>query len=315
MLSRVAEAIFWMARYVERAENIARFLDVTLSLSLDTPEEASVGHWHALIATSGDEDWFREHYGVANQHTVLRLLTSDANYPNSLISSVAQARENARSVREVLSREQWECLNHFYHLVQHHQPTGDDLEALSSFYATVRQQAALFHGMSDHVWSHNEAWHFLRLGTSIERADKTSRILDVKFYLLTPGSQVAGAAFNLVQWSALLSSASADQAYRQRYHETTPDHVIDFLVFDAHFPRSIRHCVDEADYALHQISGTGIASGTLTSERLLGRLRAQLAYGDASEVHARGLHDYLDDLQAELNAVSGAVIDDFFRHT
>ncbi|TVR07865.1 MAG: alpha-E domain-containing protein [Planctomycetota bacterium] len=314
MLSRVAEAIYWMARYVERAENIARFLDVTLSLSLDTPEEARIGHWHALVSTSGDEEWFAQQYGNANQDTVLRFLTSDRAYASSLISSVAQARENARSVREVLSREQWECLNHFYHMVQHHQPTGDDLEALAGFYATVRRQAALFHGMSDHVWSHDEGWQFLRLGTSIERADKTSRILDVKYYLLSSGSPVAGAAFNLVQWSALLSSASADQSYRQRYHETTPDHVIDFLVFDAHFPRSIRHCVDTADHALHTISGTPIGSGSLHSERLLGRLRAQLAYGNAGEVHARGLHDYLDDVQGELNGVSSAVIDDFFRH-
>ena len=312
MLSRVAETIYWMGRCVERAENMARCIDVTLSLILDTPAEASGDHWQALIATTGDQPTFEERYGVASPESVVRFLSTDRDYPNSIASCVAQARENARSVREVLSREQWESINRFYRFVTSAQLDPLDNAGLTSFYAEVRKHSAMIQGISDAVWSHDEGWHFLRLGTALERADQTSRILDVKYYILLPSNSHITAAYDLVQWSALLSSASAAQMYRQRYHVTTPQHVCEFLIFDDAFPRSIRHCVDHANSYLHAISGNPIGYGGYASERVLGRLRSHLAYGTVAEVFTRGLHEYVDDLQADLNQVSTAIAADFF---
>lgn len=311
MLSRVADAIYWIGRYVERAENMARAIDVTLSLGLDTPSDASGELWQALISTSGDKELFTERNGPATQNAVINFLCGDRSHGNSIASCLAMARENARSVREILSREQWECLNRFYRMVDNSQLDSEDTESLSSFFAMVRQEAALFHGLSDVVWSHDEGYQFMRLGTMLERADQTSRILDVKYFILLPENTHIGAAYDLVQWSALLSSASADQMYRQRFHETTPRNICTFLIFDDAFPRSIRHCIDQANTALHAITGNPLGYGGCASERLLGRLRSHLAYGTIDEVYGRGLHQYIDDVQNALIEVCAAVNDDF----
>ncbi|TVR40583.1 MAG: alpha-E domain-containing protein [Planctomycetota bacterium] len=312
MLSRVADAIYWMGRYVERAENIARCLDVTLSLMLDTPFEAHGDQWQALISTTGDREEFFKSYDTPDPASVVRFTSLDRAHPNSIVSCLANARENARSVREVISREQWESLNRFYRMIDGAQLDPQDIAGLSGFYASVRQQAALFQGLSDSVWSHDEGWHFMRLGTAIERADQTSRILDVKYFLLLPTNSHINSAYDLVQWSALLSSASAAQMYRQRYHVTSPRHVCEFLIFDNAFPRSIRHCIDRANSALHAISGNPIGYGGYESERLLGRLRSHLAYGTVDDVFGRGLHEYIDDVQGALIRVSASIAEDFF---
>lgn len=312
MLSRVAESIYWMGRYVERAENMARCLDVTMNLMLDTPIDGNDDHWQALISTTGDSDTFNELYATVTPSAVVHFMSTDRRYPSSIVSCLAQARENARSVREIISREQWECLNRFYRMVDNIELDADDIAGLTNFYAAVRQQSALFQGISDAVWSHDDGWHFMRLGTAIERADQTSRILDVKYFILLPTNSHINAAYDLVQWSALLSSVSAAQMYRQRYHVTNPHNVCEFLIFDDAFPRSIRHCVDRANTSLHAISGNPIGYGGYKSERLLGRLRSELAYGTVPEIFSRGLHEYIDEIQQKLNLVSAGICDDFF---
>jgi uncharacterized alpha-E superfamily protein len=313
MLSRVADAIYWMSRYVERAENVARFLQVTLQLTLDCPG-ADASQWGALIATSGDQDLYKERYGKdVTAEQVVRFLTSDRSYGNSIVGSLAAARENARSVREVISRDTWEALNEAWLLVKSVDPDPNDLSALDDYYQRVRRAAALVEGLTDATWSHDEPWHFARLGRMIERADKTSRILDVKYFILLPSTTYVGTAYDLVQWSALLTSASADQMFRQRFHTTTPRNVANFLVFDGAFPRSIRHCLHQAARSLAAIEGRQtdkpftIDKVPSTPERILGRLLSELDYGHIQQVLDDGLHEYLDHLQTELNELSSAV--------
>lgn len=311
MLSRVADAIYWMSRYVERAENVARFLEVTLNLLLDSPRESEASHWQALIATSGDEDLFAERYQEATRADVIRFLTADKQYSNSILSSLAAARENARSVREVISRDMWLALNEFYLMVKSTEIDPDDLEGLAGFYQRVRQAGLLFEGTTNATWSHREPWHFAQLGRMMERADKTSRILDVKYFILLPSTTYVGSAYDQLQWSALLHSASATQMFRQVHHETNPRNVADFLIFNPWFPRSIRFGVTRATESLRAIQGSRNGATPRAGERVLGQLQAKLDYGVIDDVLNIGMHEYLDQIQTDLNNAATAITEQF----
>ena len=314
MLSRVADAVYWMARYFERAESVARLIDVSLHLSLDLPESDN-SQWAALVATTGDDELFRTLHGDAGatREQVLEFLTFDLAYPNSMLSSLRRARENARSVREIISSEMWEHLNRTYLKVSEaararHEPRAADPYAV---YTAVKQASALFVGLTYLTMTHNEAWHFGHLGRVLERADKTSRILDVKYFLLTLGRTDAAALVE-TQWAALLRSASALEMYRKRHGLIEPARVIEFLMLERDFPRSTAHCLAAADQSLHAISGTPVGSTASEAERTLGRLRAQFEGADASEIIGQGLHGYLDDFQQQLNVVGTAIATTFF---
>src|SRR5690349_5404132 len=232
MLSRVADALYWTSRYVERAENVARFIDVSLNLMLE-----SSGHerdWASLVHTTGDQAFFEKKYGQATPENVTQFLTFDDEYPSSILSSVTRARENARSVRDIISREMWQELNEFYLMVVQTARPGVQPEDLIDFCARVKRAGIYFEGVTNATLSRGEAFHFAHLGRMLERADKTSRILDVKYFLLTPEktktqsqskSQVVGAIgsnVDKVGWTTLLNSASALQMYRQVHHVRTP---------------------------------------------------------------------------------------------
>lgn len=263
MLSRVADAIYWMNRYVERAESVARFVDVNLHLSLDLPRGTSAD-WAPIIATTGDDELFRSRHGAPARETAMRFLTFDRDYPSSILSCLEAARENARSVREVISSEMWERLNKLYLSVRDTHP-AEVLAAPYDFFTSVKQGVALFIGTTYLTMSHNEAWHFGRLGRLVERADKTSRIVDVKCYGLThraasaPGDESDGAVDD-IQWAALLKSASALEMYRKRHGRIVPAKVVAFLLFDREFPRAILHCLHAANESLHAIVGPARAA-------------------------------------------------------
>lgn len=260
MLSRVADAIYWMNRYVERAESVARFVDVNLHLSLDLPRGTSAD-WSPIIATTGDDELFRSRHGAPARDTALRFLTFDRDYPSSILSCLEAARENARSVREVISSEMWERLNKLYLSVRETRP-AEVLAAPYDFFTHVKQGAALFIGTTYLTMSHNEAWHFGRLGRLVERADKTSRIVDVKCYGLThPTAPPEIGAVDDIQWGALLKSASALEMYRKRHGRITPAKVVAFLLFDREFPRAILHCLHAANDSLQAIVRPSSSSG------------------------------------------------------
>jgi uncharacterized alpha-E superfamily protein len=311
MLSRVADSIYWLNRYVERAENVARFVDVNLNLLLDMPVSGFTQQWAPLVVTTGDQELFQERYGEATVHNVLKFLTFDSEYSNSIMSCVHSARENARAVRETISSEMWEQINAFYLWVKEAAQADTTEEQLYSFYPEVKMASHLFAGVMDATMAHNEGWHFGYLGRLLERADKTARILDVKYYILLPSVKDVGTPLDELQWIALLKSASAYEMYRKRQRRISPRGVTEFLILDPVFPRSIQFCLLQAERSLHQITGTTLGSWCNSSERTLGRLRSELEYMTLDEVFELGLHEFLDQLQTRLNTVGEHIYEDF----
>ncbi|MCA9105238.1 MAG: alpha-E domain-containing protein [Pirellulaceae bacterium] len=311
MLSRVADSIYWMARYVERAENLARFIDVTLNLILDQPH-GTAQQWEPLISATGDEQEFSKRYPAATADHVIRFLAFDREYGSSIISSLSAARENARTVREAISSEAWEQLNEFYHFVRDGAGAGLRNDSPTEFFRSIKQQSHLFNGIVDATMSRDQGWNFANLGRLLERADKTSRILDVKYFTLLPKVQDVGTTIDDLQWSAVLRSVSGFEMFRKRYHTITVERVIEFLILDAKFPRAIRHCISNADISLHEISGSPMGAYRNIAEQRLGRLKAELAYADVRSIAQSGLHQFVDGLQSTLNEVGAGIHDTFF---
>jgi len=311
MLSRVANSIYWMARYVERAENIARFVDVNLHLILDTTVH-SQEQWGPLVKITGDHEAFKKRFGKPTRDNVIQFLTFDRENPNSILSTVFKARENARSVREIISSEMWEQMNKFYFLLLDAEKSGVAIDIPYDFYNQVKLESHLFIGITDTTMSHNEAWHFGRLGRLLERADKTSRILDVKYYILLPRVEDVGTPIDNIGWAALLKSASAFEMYRKKFRRISPSEVAVFLIQDLEFPRSIRYCLVKAQVSLHEITGNYIGTFENNAERQLGRLRSDLDYANIDEMISVGLHEFLDDFQTKLFGVGESIFEMFF---
>lgn len=311
MLSRVAESIYWMARYVERAENLARFIDVTLNLILDQPQNL-VPQWEPLVNTTGDNEYFKKHYGAASAENVIHFLTSDEKYPNSIVSSLRAARENARTVRESISSEAWEQLNEFYHAVNSSARDKARFDSPSEFFRSVKQHAHLFHGILDATMSRGKGWHFANLGRLLERADKTSRILDVKYFTLLPSPSDVGTTIDDLGWSAVLRSVSGFEMYRKSFRVLNVRKVVEFLILDREFPRAVQYCLTGADWSMHEIVGSPVGSYRNLAERRLGSLKSELAYADVDLIIDRGLHEFIDGLQTKLNCIGEGIHETFF---
>ncbi|MGE0822015.1 MAG: alpha-E domain-containing protein [Candidatus Binatia bacterium] len=311
MLSRVADSLYWMSRYVERAENVARFVDVNLHLILDAPI-GTTEQWQPLVVTTGDEKLFAERYNEASRDNVIEFLAFDRQNPNSIASCLRTARENARSVREIISSEMWEQINTFYLMM--HDPTARRRvqEEPNELFRAVKTASHLFEGLTNATMSHGEGWHFCRMGRLLERADKTSRILDVKYYILLPAVTDIGTPFDDIQWAAVLRSTSAFEMYRKRHHLLAPEQIVNFLLLDREFPRSMHYCLVKADESLHAISGTPLGTFRNPAEQQMGQLRAELAYAVVTDIIAMGLHEFLDAFQSKLNKVGDSIFATFF---
>ncbi len=311
MLSRVANSIYWMSRYLERAENVARFVDVNLNLSLDLPAEFGA-QWAPLVNITGDHELFAQRYEHPTRENVMHFLTFDRENPNSILSCVRYARENARSVREIISSEMWEQANRFYLLVKDAAANKSVFENPHNFYSAVKMASHLFDGITEATMSHGEAWHFLQMGELLERADKTSRILDVKYYILLPDTLSVGAAIDNIQWAALLKSASALEMYRKHFKQISPSKVVDFMILNREFPRSVHSCLDRTALSLHAITGSPLDAFSNKAEQRLGRLLSEMNYTQIDEIISRGLHEFLDELQTRLNQVDDTIFETFF---
>ena len=310
MLSRVAESIYWMSRYIERAENVARFVDVNLQLILDQRGGMQT-QWEPLVATTGDDEMFAERYGDPSREAVIRFLTFDAENPNSIISCLRAARENARSIRENIPSEMWEQLNDTYLMVTE---TSEEwaMAEPHQFFTDIKVASHLFMGQTDNIMSHGEAWHFCQLGRLIERADKTSRIVDVKYFILLPSIADMNTPYDDIQWGALLHSASAFEMYRRMHGLIAPSKVVAFLLLDREFPRSVLYCLSKAEESLHAISGTPLETFSNSAEQGLGQLRSEFAYAQVDRILASGLHEFLDAFQTKLNLVGNDIYKTFF---
>lgn len=309
MLSRVAESLYWMQRYRERAENIARLAEVNLHLNIDALGDDFV-QWFPLVATSGDQELFKSLYAEPNEANVLRFLTFDRNNPNSIYNSLYKSRENARSIRPIITSEMWHELNTTYLYVQ--KIAGESEKKLpgGEFYDQIRKSCQLFTGIMDTTLSHNEAWHFGRLGNLLERADQTSRILDIKYYMLLPSPEHVGTAYDDIQWSALLKSVSALDMYLRVHQSVHHASVAEFLILNREFPRAIHSCLYRAEDSLRRVLGGETAGNS--SYAKVSELGSELSKMSSYDIVKRGLHEFLDGIQARITEINACISADFF---
>ncbi len=313
MLSRVANTLFWMVRYVERADNLARLIDVNQQLLLDfesLDSERLRGFWAPIIQSLGEEEAFNDLYDDVQSSKVIRFLTDDAENPNSIVSCIALARENARTVRDQLSDELWEELNSLYLFTR----SADASFLIESnppkYYENIRRSAATFLGVAASTMSRNEARDFMDLGRQLERADKTTRFLDITSYL--PASDEGEEASpGVLHWTAILRSCGAMGAFRADQREISARGVVDFLIFSREFPRSVCYCIDKVDEALHRVSGTPRGTFSNKAEREAGSLAGTINFASTDDVFETGLHDYLDKLQQRLNVIGAEIFETY----
>lgn len=309
MLSRVAESIFWMSRYIERAENVARFIHVNQNLMLDNSTEKESHQWMPLVATTGDNEEFKKRYGEATEENVIRFLTFDDKNPNSILSCVNSARENARTIREAIPSEAWGQINSFYWMVKN-ESKKRKLGDLQNFFTEVKLASHLFNGITDSTMCHGEGWHFSRIGRLLERADKTARILDVKYYLLLPSVEYVDTPLDAIVWGALLKSASAFEMYRKKFHRINYKDVMGFLIFDQEFPRSINYCIHFAKASMIAITGEALKEPSALKE--LVQLKKMILASNVESVAQNGLHEFIDTFQFNLNIVGKEMHNSFF---
>jgi uncharacterized alpha-E superfamily protein len=311
MLSRVADSLYWLSRYVERAENTARILDVNLQVTLDSERGGAEDEhidWQPILAALEDLARFNKNGRVIGAESVCDYVTFARENPNSIWSCVAAARENARTVREYISSEMWERLNAFWLWIN----SKDSRQLCQSsgieFYRSVVDHSHQFQGTTDATLTHGEGWNFLKLGAYLERGDSASRILDLKYHILLPKGEKVGGAVDTVQWQAVLKSCSAFEAYRKLHPgQVMPWSVAEFIILHDSFPRSVRFCADSIEAALHRISGCDRAHFSNEAERLAGRLVGDLKYTTINEIFRTGLHEYLDRTEGRFVEISDAM--------
>lgn len=312
MLSRVANSLYWMSRYIERAENIARIVDVNMQLLLDFREAgfSTDTHWQPIIQATGDDEDFFQHYSEINGLTVRDHLTFQTKNANSIISCIGAARENARVVRDQITQEIWEEINRLYLFL--HAPAARELweSNPSEFYQEVKSSSLHLQGLTDATIPHTEGWLFMEAAKYLERADKTTRILDIRHKSVSEKKVPTGSVnpHEALEWAAVLRSCSAWDAYRQIYGaDFGPRRITEFLLLSEDFPRSVEFCLVELDSALRRISGVPQGRFSNEAEKLSGRLLAEVRFSSVEDVFHYGFHDYMDLLQTRFNQIGEAL--------
>lgn len=310
MLSRVADSLYWINRYVERAENISRFVEVSEAMALDCPP-GSAEPWLPLIDASGDRELFDELYPAGGPEQVVEFLVRAEANPYSVVNCIAIARENARQIRDVITTEMWEQLNDTYWTLLDSE--GFWKQQPQEQLRDIRRACQLFYGITDATLSRDLSWHFSRLGRLLERADKTTRILDVKYFLLLPTPDEVGGVLDELQWISLLRSAGAYQMFRQSQQQAIePKAVAAFLLLDPIFPRSVRYCLERINETLRIVRGQAVPGAPDELECLSGLTLARWSYTSIDELIAGGLHESIDDLQSDLNRLHDLVEQRYF---
>jgi uncharacterized alpha-E superfamily protein len=309
MLSRVADSLYWINRYVERAENISRFVEVSQAMALDCPP-GSAEPWLPLIDASGDRELFDKLFPAGKPEDVINFLVREPKNPSCIVNCLASARENARQIRDVITTEMWEQINGFYWSLQEleywQQPPQEQLRE-------IRRACQLFYGITDATLSRDLSWQFSRLGRLLERADKTTRILDVKYFLLLPSTEAVGGVLDELQWISLLRTAGAYQMFRQSQQKAiAPDAVAAFLLLDPIFPRSVRYCLERIRDSLQIVRGQRVPGPPDDLECLIGLVLARWSYTRIEELIANGLHEAIDHLQQDLNKLHDLIEQRYF---
>jgi uncharacterized alpha-E superfamily protein len=312
MLSRVADALFWMSRYVERAEQVARLLDVCFHLELDLRGVLAAPHefqWSALAAILQQNVPAPDGRSESpRQGGISRWLTFDLNNPSSILSCVTRARANARSIRGTINSPMWRELNKLYLQLRDADFCRRAEESPHEFYQAVECGSHAFQGICDATLTHDEGWQFIRLGKFLERADKTLRILDIQYHLLRELTDPADLSLTNVQWAAVLRSCRAYEAYQRLYvGRVEPENVIEFLLLHPTFPRSARFCLEEASRALTATEGTAAGQEVSKVGRILGRVLSDLRFAELAELVRGDLHVFLDGVLERCGQVGQAV--------
>lgn len=316
MLSRTADHLYWMARYSERAENLARLLDATYQMSLVPQSVVSENQsWGAILALNSLELAFAASYEEVNAENVLRFMVADERNPSSIHACLRAARENAHAVRGTLTSEMWESQNTTWIRMREHDFEQILSGGIAQFFEWVKLRSALIRGATLGTMLQDEALHFIRLGGLLERADNTARILDVKYHGLRPagggddpGEDAEEGTTDFYEWGALLRSLSAFEVYRKVYRDLiTPARVAELLMLRMDMPRSLHACADGIVRLLDLLANDLSAE----TERRAGMLHAQLHYARIDDVLTHGLHEYLTDFMDRIYDLGEGIGHDF----
>ena len=317
MLSRTADHLFWMSRYTERAENTARMLDVNYQPSLLPQSDAvALVGWQGLLSISELLSSYQAAHGEIQARNVLDFMVKDESNPSSIVSCLNAARENARAVRGTLTTEVWETQNQTWIEVRRMIKSGEFERDPAQFFEWVKFRSHLSRGVTVGTMLMDEALHFMRLGTFLERADNTARLVDVKFHAVE--SDFFGAAnaqdqeYDFYHWSAILRSVSGFEIYRKVYRDVIqPERVAELLVLRADMPRSLHACLNEVVSNLAMVS----SDSAIESRRRSGKLLAELQYGKIEEILANGLHAYLTQFLDRVNDIGASISREFLVPT
>ncbi|HVM96479.1 MAG TPA: alpha-E domain-containing protein [Candidatus Acidoferrales bacterium] len=314
MLSRIADSLHWMSRYLERADNTALLIEINLLYLLEAEDQLTeAAQWRPLLAICGSEAAYSETYKGApiTANRVIQFLTQQRANPNAIRSSLRLARENARVVRDRISKEMWEAMNQMWLQVDR-QLSGPLLpERAAGFYSEVRSGVARFHGITVSSMMRGQPFNFYLLGTFLERTDMTARILDVKYHLLLPDTSMVGSPLDFYQWAALLKSLSGFEAFRRNYHAgLRPIDVAQFIIFEPDFPRSLRFSLDRMKQAIDELAETARDE---RSADCMSRLLARLEDTNAEQVFERGLHEFLEDFLDGVRELNDALAARYFE--
>jgi uncharacterized alpha-E superfamily protein len=317
MLSRTADHLFWLGRYSERAENLARLLDVTYQMSLVPHDsESERNSWNAVIALNSLDEAYAKSFAKITPANVLQFMIRDDTHATSIFSCLRAARENARAVRGTLTAEMWETINETW--LQMSRQSFDAMYegGIADFFDWVKQRASLLRGAMFGTMPQDEGFQFIRLGTLLERADNTARILDVKYHSLSISEQKQSDdlvdSSDFYHWGALLRSVSAFEVYRKTYRDViAPERVAELLILRDDMPRALHSCLKGLVEILERVSNER-SDETL---RRAGQLYAALRYGRMQDIHAKGLHAWLDDFIERVGDLGGRISQDFLVST
>ncbi len=312
MLCRVADALFWMNAYIERAENIARLIHVNMNLTLDLFLDAEDNRWMPLVIASGDNDDFTSRYQEFTEENVIFFLTFDPKNPNSILSCVHLARENARTVRDIISTELWEQVNNCYLMVQSF-ARKKNIENLNHFFKKIIMESHLFAGIAEATMLHNEGMMLGHIGRKLERADKTARFLDVKYFMLLSSSEEIDSPYDTLQWGALLKSISAFEMFKKKYKKFTSKNIVAFLLFDDSFPRSVSHCLKSSRDALVSMQDS-LKGGEVVAVEAK-ELCAWFSKANVDIVMGKAMHQFIDETQLRLNDLVQTMTHSFFNYS
>jgi len=309
MLCRTANELYWMGRHIERAENTARLLDVTYRMSLLPYEAIAPGlawaePWAVPLITSGLATAFYERFPQLSAEHVLRYMILDASNPSSIYCCLRAGRESARAVRAAITSEMYEDLNSAWLEMRGYDYERIQATGVSGFLEWVKMRSHLFRGVTFGTMLRDEAYHFTRLGTHVERADNTARILDVKYHTLLPSAEDVGGAVDYYQWSALLRSVSGFESYRKIYSDViSPRRVAELLILRRDMPRSLHSCMS----FIHDTLEVLCDDSSREIERAAGELYARLHYGKTDDIIKFGLHEYLMEFLDRISALAGEI--------